>query len=639
MTKECFIGGRVNATSYSSSSQPTDGQPLSSDQRVPEVVERLACQDSHRTAVVAGAMELTYGELNQQANQLAHRLQALGVRPEVRVGVCMPRSPLSVVALLAVMKAGGGYVPLDPSYPSDRISFILKDADVPVLLTNPEIAQSLPQGAWQSLAIDGATQDLANYPTDPPTTNARPEHLAYAIYTSGSTGTPKGVQVTHESLLNLVCWHQKAFAVTQEDRATQLASVGFDASVWELWPHLTAGATVCITPEEARNSPELLRDWLVTQKITISFVPTALAERLILLDWPPNTKLRLLLTGADTLHHYPRPGLPFQLINNYGPTETTVVATSGPIPPTSHPDGRPPIGRPIDNTQVYICDESLNQVPNGEVGELYIGGAGVARGYVNSPELTAKKFVRDPFSHKCGARLFRTGDLARLLPDGQLAYVRRADDLIKVRGYRIEPNEIITVLNTHPAVHASAVVARADGSGSLRLVAYVVTNDHHRPTSGELRNLLHQHLPDYMLPATYISLQALPLTPNGKTDYDALPLPDNTNTLTDEDSVAPRTPLEEKLSAIVASLLNMERVSVNDNFFLIGGHSLLGTQLIARIQESFGVELPLRSVFDSPTVAQLGRETERLIVAKIDSMSEDEVQLALQHISSVRDPQ
>jgi amino acid adenylation domain-containing protein len=627
----------TNATSQARFSHPLPPQVFSSEMCVYEAVQHWACQNPDGIAVVSDAIKLTYGELEDQANQFSHRLRVLGVRPEVRVGVYMPRSPLNVVALLAVMKAGGGYIPLDLNYPSDRISFILKDAEVPVIITTTQLAQSLSQGDWQLLVLDRGTQDKTQNFTGAPTTNVCPENLAYVIYTSGSTGTPKGVEVTHNSLMNLVRWHQRAFAVTHEDRATQLASVGFDASVWEIWPHLAAGATVYITPEDIRSSPETLRDWLVAQKITISFVPTALAERLILLEWPKDTKLRLLLTGADTLHHYPRPGLPFQLINNYGPTETTVVATSGPILPKSHPDGRPPIGRPIDNTQVYICDESLKQVPAGEVGEVYIGGASVARGYVNSPELTAKKFVTDPFSDESNARLFRTGDLARTLPDGQLSYLRRADDLIKIRGYRIEPNEIITILNTHPALQASTVVAREDGRGSLRLLAYVVTKGHLRPTSAELRGLLRKHLPDYMLPAAFICLLAFPLTPNGKTDYDLLPLPDNTNTLTDGEAVTPRTQLEEKLSGIVASLLNTDRVGVDDNFFLIGGHSLLGTQLIARIQESFGVELPLRSIFDFPTPALLAKETERLIVAKIDLMGEGEIQRALQYTSSVTD--
>jgi amino acid adenylation domain-containing protein len=611
----------------------------SRDLSVPQMVRHQAIQNSHRTALVGDSMELTYGELDARVNQLARHLHTLGIGPEMPVSVCMSRSPLAVVAALAVLNAGGAYLPLDPGCPHERLSFILQDAAVTVLLTEKGVGDSLPKGSWLVVMPDRDAQVIANYPTDALPTTASPQHLAYVIYTSGSTGTPKGVQITHDSLLNLVFWHQNTFAVTPEDRATHLASFGFDASVWELWPHLTAGATVYITPDVTRSSPELLRDWLVARKITISFVPTALAERLILLDWPADTKLRLLLTGADTLHHYPRPGLPFDLINNYGPTEATVVATSGVIRPEPRPNGRPPIGRPIDNTYVYICDESLNLVPTGEVGEIYIGGAGVARGYLNNRELTAQKFLPDPFSERLGARLYRTGDLAHILPDGQIAYVGRADDLIKIRGYRIEPNEIVSVLNTHPAVQASAVVVREDGTGNLRLLAYVVTNGDPHPTSGALRSVLRNQLPDYMVPAAFISLQALPLTANGKIDRNALPAPDDTNVLPDEDYAAPRTVLEEKLSGIIANLLGLERVGVDDNFFLIGGHSLFGTQLIARIQDSLGVELPLRSIFDSPTSAQLAQEIERLIVAKVDSMTEDEVQLALEQARSTRGQQ
>jgi amino acid adenylation domain-containing protein len=602
---------------------------------VPQMVGVQAAQTADHTALLGNSLEFTYAEFDRRANQLAHYLQALGIGAEMRVGLCMLRSPLNVVAALAVLKAGGAYVPVDPSYPCDRISFILDDANIAVLLTDEQVARSLPTGKWHAIVLEHDAPALANYPTVAPPGSARPDDLAYVIYTSGSTGTPKGVQITHGSLLNLVLWHQNAFAITSADRATQLASFGFDAAVWELWPYLTAGATICITPDATRNSPELLRDWLVAQKITISFVPTPLAERLMLLEWPAETKLRILLTGADTLHHYPRPGLPFQLINNYGPTEATVVATSGLIPPKSFSDARPPIGRPIDNTQIYICDESLNLVRTGELGEIYIGGAGVARGYMNSPKLTAEKFLPDRFSKKPGARLYRTGDLARLLPDGEVAYVGRVDGLVKIRGYRVEPNEIVSVLNTHPAVQASAVVARPDATGNLRLLGYVVSCADAQTTSGSLRTLVRKHLPDYMVPAIFVGVDSLPLTPNGKIDRDALPAPDATNTLPDEDYMAPRTVLEQKLSEIVANLLNVEKVGVDSNFFLIGGHSLFGAQLIARIQETFGVELSLASIFDLPTPAELAREVERLIVVNVDSMSEDEIQHALQQINSI----
>jgi hypothetical protein len=351
-----------------------------------------------------------------------------------------------------------------------------------------------------------------------------------------------------------------------------------------------------------------------------------------MLDWPANTKLRFLLTGADTLHHYPRPGLPFALINNYGPTEATVVATSGRVAPEKgNPPQRPPIGRPIDGTEIYIVDESLIPVPRGEVGELCIGGAGVARGYVNSPELTARKFVQNRFATQPGARFYRTGDLARYLPDGQIEYVGRMDNLIKIRGYRVEPNEIITILDTHPAVQASAVIERGD-TNNQRLLAYIVVNHAQAlPTVTELRDLLRSRLPDYMIPAVFVVVPDLPLTPNGKLDREALPRPDASNILPDENYLSPRTVLEGKISALVANLLGVPRVGVNDNLFLIGGHSLFGTQLIARIRDNFGVELPLRSVFESPTAALLAQEIERLMVDRIGSMTEAEIQRVLEH--------
>jgi hypothetical protein len=363
-----------------------------------------------------------------------------------------------------------------------------------------------------------------------------------------------------------------------------------------------------------------------------------LAERLITLDWPIITRLRLLLTGADTLHHYPHPGLPFALINNYGPTEATVMATSGRVVATeaAEEEQRPSIGRPIDGAEIYIVDESLNPVPRGEIGELCIGGAGVGRGYVNSPELTAKKFVPDPFMNNPGARLYRTGDRARWLPDGQIEYIGRVDNLIKIQGYRIEPNEIISVLDRHPAILASAVVARWDGMENPRLVAYIVLDGaQRRPTITELRELVRSRLPAYMMPAIFIVMPDLPMNTNGKLDREALPAPVAANVLPDENYLAPRTVLEAKLSALVANLLGVAQVGVNDNLFLIGGHSLFGTQLIARMRDNFGVELPLRSVFESPTPALLAQEIERLMATKIGAMSEDEIQRALNQATSV----
>jgi len=605
------------------------------DQCVPQLISHQARENPGHIALGDGSMRLTYGELDDRANKLAHHLKELGVTANTAVAVCVRRSPLAALAALAVMKAGAAYLPIDPSYPGERLSFILADSRAPIVLSDSTVAGKLPEGNWRMLLLD--REDLAGRtPGALEDAEVCPDHLAYVIYTSGSTGTPKGVEITHANLLNLVCWYQKAFAVTPDDRATQLTSFGFDAAVAELWPHLAAGASVLFVPDEVRSSPELLRDWLIDQEIAIAFAPTALAERVITLDWPV-TSLRLLLTGADTLHHYPRPELPFALINNYGPTEATVMATSGHVAaPEADGEQRPPIGRPIGGAEIYIVDEWLNLLPRGEIGELCIGGAGVGRGYVNSPELTAKKFVPDPFIDSPGVRMYRTGDRARWLPDGRIEYIGRVDNLIKIQGYRIEANEVIGVLDRHPSILASAVVARHDGMENPRLVAYIVLNGAQgRPTVTELRELLRSRLPAYMMPAIFVVMPDLPMNSHGKLDRKALPPPDASNTLPDENYLAPRTVLEEKLSALVANLLGVARVGVNDNLFLIGGHSLFGTQLIARMRDDFGVELPLRSVFESPTPALLAREIERLMETKIGAMSEDEIQRALKQATSV----
>jgi amino acid adenylation domain-containing protein len=599
------------------------------------LVSNHAKQYPGHIALIDKSMQMTYGELDDHANRLACHLKTMGVGGDTVIAVCMHRSALATVASLAVLKAGAAYLPVDPNYPRERLSFILADARTPLVLSDSRVAGRLPEGSWRLIVLD-REHLIGTTPPDARFCEISPHSLAYVIYTSGSTGTPKGVEITHANLLNLVLWHQKAFAVSAEDRATQFASFGFDAAVWELWPHLTAGASVHITPEEVRSSPELLKDWLVDRQITITFVPTALAERLITFDWPASTRLRFLLTGADTLHHYPRPDLPFALINNYGPTEATVVATSGRVQPEQRDAGRrPSIGRPIDDAAIYIVDERLNQVPRGEVGEICIGGAGVGRGYVNSPDLTAKKFPVDPFTNRPDARLYRTGDMGRWLPQGEIEYIGRVDGLIKIRGFRIEPNEIISVLNSHPAIQASAVTDRPDGTDNQRLVAYIVLKQSQGPPNVmELRDLLRSRLPDYMVPAMFVVLPDLPMTSNGKLDREALPLPDVNNTLTDENYLSPRNVIEEKLSAVVANLLGVSKVGVNDNFFLIGGHSLFGTQLIARIRDNFGVKLPLRSVFESPTPALLAEQIERLIATKLDEMSEDEIQRALAQATS-----
>lgn len=595
------------------------------DRCVPQLVARQAAATPEAVAIVAGAARLTYHELNRRANRLAHYLRTLGVGPNTLVGLCVERSLDMVVGLLGIHKAGGAYVPLDPFSPQERLAFMLEDASARVLVTWDVIAASLPTSNVRLLCLDTEKAVLDQQPAGEPPCAITADDLAYVIYTSGSTGRPKGVQITHKSLLNLIYWHQSAYGVTATDRATQVTSPAFDATGWELWPYLTLGAPVFIIDEETRVSPTLLRDWLIDQNITISFLPTALAESVISLQWPAQTTLRYLLTGADTLRHYPSPDLPFAFVNNYGPTESTVVATYGRIYPTQNPDMLPPIGRPISNTQIYLLDEHLRQVPPGETGELYIGGKSLAKGYLNRPELTEERFIAHPFSDQPGERLYKTGDLARFLPDGQIAFMGRADYQIKIRGYRIEPDEIISVLNKHTAIQNSMVIAREDTPGEKRLVAYIIPAAGAELTASSLREALGEYLPDYMIPSTFVVMTDLPVTANGKVDRAALPIPNETNTLHDEASTAPETPTELRVAHIVTTLLNLETVGIDDNFFMLGGHSLLGTQIIAQIAETFGVELPLRSLFEAPTIRLLAAEIEQRIIARLESMSEEEV--------------
>src|SRR6266436_3371556 len=508
---------------------------------------------------------------------------------------------------------------------------LLEDSGAPVVVTQPGVAGNLPAGKWETvvLEIDGVRSSAVDS-TDRPVANTTPENLAYIIFTSGSTGRPKGVQITHGSLNNLVTWHQRAFDVSPADRATLLASPGFDAAVWEIWPYLTAGASLYVVDEAVRTTPAALRDWIVRTGITISFLPTVLAESMIGLQWPTKSAFRVLLTGADTLRRYPPHDLPFVLINNYGPTECTVVATSGRIRSEESSDKRshelPSIGRPIDSVSVYVVDEHLQRVPDGTAGELLIGGRGVGRGYLNAPELTAEKFLPDLFGGDPGGRLYRTGDLGRLLPDGQIAFMGRLDDQIKVMGYRIEPNEIVTVLNRHPGIEASFVCTYSDPSGDQRLVAYVVPTTDMPPKPGDLRSYLGSYLPSHMLPSAFVQLSQLPLSPHGKLDRAALPQPTAVNILRDDSLEAPQSPIEEHLAVVLSGLLGVARVGSEDNFFTLGGHSLMGAQLIAKIRENFGVELSLRCLFDEPTPRGMSAEIERLIHARLAAMSEDEAQ-------------
>jgi amino acid adenylation domain-containing protein len=437
------------------------------------VAERAAA-NPNAVAVSSGQATLSYGELDRRANKLAHHLRSLGVGNGSAVGLYLERSPELVVAALAIVKAGAAYIPLDPVQPVARLAFMLRDSGAQAVVSITRLAEKLPCDSWQMVTIDGDEEQIAAQPETQPSVDIKPSDLAYIIYTSGTTGQPKGVELLHSGLSNLVAWHCRAFQVTSEDRASSLASLGFDATVWELWPYLCSGASLHLPDERVRNNARLLRDWLVAQSIRMSFAATAIAENLIDLEWPQTTALRFLLTGADTLKKHPSPRLPFVLVNNYGPTEGTVVSTSGVVAPSFDSMPPPSIGRPIDGVQVYILDENQQPMAEGEAGEIYIGGANLARGYRNRPDLTAERFLNNPFSAETGARLYRTGDLARWLPNGEIAFLGRTDEQVKIRGYRVEPNEIATVLCQNAAVQNCAVIAREDEPGEKELVAYLV---------------------------------------------------------------------------------------------------------------------------------------------------------------------
>jgi amino acid adenylation domain-containing protein len=597
---------------------------------VHQFVAQIALAAPRAIAVEAGAASLTYGELNTGANRVAAYLKTFGATGGRVIGVCLPRSFDQIIACLAVLKSGAAYLPLDPDWPKERLRHVLSDAGASVVITTQSLADGISTDECAALVPDGMPASAPDAAND--AVAAKPEDIAYVIYTSGSTGAPKGVEVTHGNLANLISWHRQAFGLTAADRVSHLAGLSFDASVWEVWAALSAGATLALPDETTRMSAPLLRDWLIDNKITVAFVPTVLAEPLMKANWPGNTALRFLLTGADTLHSFPPRDLPFAVVNNYGPTECTVVATSGLVPPQSGHETSPPIGAPISNTQIYLLDREGRPVAQGDSGEIYIGGTGVARGYRNRPDLTAERFLPDPFSAASGARMYRTGDLGRLLADGQIVFQGRVDNQEKIRGYRVEPDEIATALNRHPAVASSAIVA--DGSESdRRLVAYVVQSDDADLTSDDLREFLAQSLPDHMIPSMFLRVAALPQTSSGKLDKCALPKAVAENAMLGTDYRAPATPAERRVAGIVAKVLGVERVGIDDNFFLIGGHSLLGTQVVLQVRQAFGIDLTLRHLFTAPTVASLAASVERLVIQKIQSMSEEEAQWQASRLS------
>ncbi len=577
-------------------------------------------------AVVFENEYLTYRELNKKANNLASYLQKIGVNPEVLVGIYVDRSLEMMVGLLGILKAGGAYVPLDPAYPPERLAFMLEDAKISVLLTQKKLLKTLPKNSASIVFLDADSEGISS--CDEPVVGLQnSSNLAYVIYTSGSTGKPKGVQISHASAVNFLSSMRQQLAIADRDVWLAVTSLSFDIAALELFLPITTGSRVVVASREVASNGEKLLETLTNSGATVMQATPASWKMLLAAGWQGNNQLKILCGGE---------ALPRQLANQlllrgasvwnlYGPTETTIWST---LYQVDRKDESVSIGRPIANTQIFILDRYLMPVPVGVFGELHIGGAGLSRGYLNRPELTAEKFIPNPFAEDpihasfilhpssfiLSERLYKTGDLARYLPDGNIEFMGRSDHQVKVRGFRIELGEIEAVLSQYPAVREAIALVREDNPGDKRLVAYIVANSELRGGHGDtdpthskfinhLRVFLKQKLPQYMMPSAFVLLEAMPLTPNGKIDRRSLRAPDTNTAEFESNFTEPRTPDEQLIAEIWAEVLGLERVGIHDNFFELGGHSLLATQAISRLREAFQVEVPLRSLFESPTVA------------------------------------
>lgn len=564
-------------------------------------------------ALVYREQSLTYAALERQANILAHYLQSCGVGQEEVVAICLPRCAEWVVAMLAIWKVGAAYVPLNPGLPPKRIEYLLRDARARLVITNRGYAPLVSQGDNQTILIEEAKPENRDT-VAPVSVRISSAQAAYVIYTSGSTGEPKGVVVTHHGLYNLVEWHRKNFTISNRDKATQIASYSFDASVWEIWPYLCAGACVYILDEEVRMDVKALMDYWQKHRITMAFLPTPLTEALFSMPLPEGLALRYLLTGGEQLHRQPPEGLPFALVNNYGPTECSVVSSSIILSAAPSSELLPPIGYPIANTRIYILDKLMQPVIEGVLGEIYIAGDGLSRGYLNRAAMTASSFFPDPFRGD-GSRMYRTGDMGRYRHDGSLEFVRRRDNQVKLRGYRIELGEIEQALLLQSEVSEAVVVLQNRDTPLARLVAFIKLRLAHTLTQVEISARLRSRLPSYMLPTHLVFVEELPLNSSGKVDRKKLeefPIEDVPLELSERMSKA----VEQVVARIWKNVLNISEISPQQNFFDLGGHSLLAMRLSNILEELFGVQFPVGLIFENPTVAGISQQLEKKFADK-----------------------
>ena len=574
------------------------------DNCIHQLFEAQVERTPNALAVTFESQQMTYRELDTRANQLAHYLQSLGIKPEALVGICVERSLDMIMGLLGILKAGGAYVPLDPSYPKKRLAFMLEDAGISVLLTQEQLVAEFSDYEVKTTCLDSDWADISREARDIPVSKVTAENLAYVIYTSGSTGRPKGVQIEHRSLLNFLHSMRQRPGLTDEDVLLSVTTLSFDIAALELFLPLIVGARLVIASRAVATDGRQLSEQLVANEVTVMQATPATWRLLVEAGWRGSEKLRILCGGE---------ALPRELANQlrergaclwnlYGPTETTIWSIVARI---ENDEGPMTLGSPICNTQIYVLDAHLQPVPIGVPGELHIGGDGLSRGYLYRSDLTAEKFVTNPFSDESGSCLYKTGDLVRYLPHGSIEFLGRMDYQVKIRGFRIELGEIEACLGQHPAVQQAVVTARGDEFSYIDLAAYIVTSMERPPTVSELRSFLKQKLPDYMLPSVFVILDALPLTPNGKVDRRALPTPDTVRPELEGTLIEPRDNLELQLAKIWEDVLDIQPIGVTDNFFDLGGHSLLAIRLFAQIQKRMGNDLPLATLFQAPTVEQL----------------------------------